>query len=108
MSYVEAASASDIPPDTMRAVDVGGLKLLVANVDGAFHAMRRSCPHMSADLSKGTLAGRIVTCRMHGAQFDVTTGQPVAKPELQHLKMLTRTPATFPVEVRDGKVMVGV
>lgn len=108
MDYTEAASAADIAPGTMHRAEVGDVKLLVANVDGAFHAMRRTCPHMGADLCRGTLEGRIVTCKLHEASFDVTTGKPVDKPETRHLTMFLREPTSFPVVVEDGKVKVAV
>jgi len=108
MVFVEAASASRIAPGTMHAAEAGGVKLLIANVDGAFYAMRRTCPHMGADLSKGRLDGAVVRCRMHGVAFDVTTGKPIFEPEVQHLKMLVREPTSFSVELRGDKVMIAL
>ena len=35
---------------------------------------------MNAPLSMGALNGKVVTCPMHGARFDVTTGKKVAEP----------------------------
>ena len=35
---------------------------------------------MNAPLSMGTLNGKIVTCPLHGARFDVTTGKRVGEP----------------------------
>jgi nitrite reductase/ring-hydroxylating ferredoxin subunit len=44
---------------------------------------------MNAPLSKGTLNGNVVTCAMHGARFDVTTGKKVAEP-------MAADPSKFP------------
>ena len=108
MRYLEAAVAAEIAPGTMRRADVGGVKLLVANVDGVYHAMHRNCPHMGADLCRGMLDGRIVTCKLHEAAFDVTTGRQVEKPETRHLKIFPREPASFQVVLNGDKIMVGV
>jgi nitrite reductase/ring-hydroxylating ferredoxin subunit len=35
---------------------------------------------MNSPLEMGTLEGRIPTCPMHGARFDITTGKLVADP----------------------------
>lgn len=54
--------------------DAGGERVLVANVGGAFYAMRATCNHMGGPLDKGTLEGKVVTCPLHGSKWDVTTG----------------------------------
>ena len=35
---------------------------------------------MNAPLERGTLEGSILTCAMHSAQFDVTTGEALSGP----------------------------
>lgn len=38
--------------------------------------VQRRCPHMRADLSRfGVLEGTVLTCQMHGWQFDLATGR---------------------------------
>jgi UDP-MurNAc hydroxylase len=38
--------------------------------------VERRCPHRNADLSRfGELDGEILTCQMHGWQFDLSTGR---------------------------------
>jgi nitrite reductase/ring-hydroxylating ferredoxin subunit len=53
---------------------------VVCNCGGTFHAVDRRCGHMNAPLDMGTLDGTIVTCAMHCAQFDVTTGEALSGP----------------------------
>ena len=72
---VEVAKLGDIPPGAMKAVTVGNVDILVANVAGQFHAMSGRCGHMNAPLAEGRLTGNIVECPFHAAHFDVTTGQ---------------------------------
>ncbi len=108
MTYVETVSTSEIAPGAMLAAEAAGKKLLIANVDGAFYAMQRKCPHMGADLCKGSLDGKIVTCRMHHAEFDVTSGTPVAKAKLLFLKMSPGAATTYPVKVEGGRILVAV
>ena len=42
------------------------------------YATQDDCGHQRASLSRGTLEGAIVTCPLHRAKFDVTTGRNVA------------------------------
>ncbi len=61
------------PGQCMTAV-VNESYIAIFNVDGAFHALDGSCPHMAGLLGNGTLDGCVVKCPEHGMRFDVTTG----------------------------------
>ena len=73
--FIPVASAADIPPGSMKCVAIDGERVLLANVDGSFHAISDICGHRNAPLSRGRLAGHIVECPLHFAQFDVRTGK---------------------------------
>ena len=75
--FVEAARVSDVPEGSMKEVTAGGTEMLLAKVQGQFHAIANRCPHMGAKLSEGKLNGVIVTCPRHGSRFDVTDGHVV-------------------------------
>jgi len=75
--FVEVVKTSELPPGNMRSVKLEGLDILVANIDGDFYAISNKCPHMGGNLSKGKLEGSIVTCPLHGSQFDVSTGKVI-------------------------------
>ncbi|MEE8199291.1 MAG: Rieske 2Fe-2S domain-containing protein [Thermoplasmata archaeon] len=72
---IRVASVSEIPPGTMKTVEVEDLEILIANVDGQFRAMGAICTHQEWDLSEGTLAGSRVTCAGHGSVWNVETGE---------------------------------
>ena len=76
-TFIVAGNRSDIPVGEMRAVNLEGTVVLLANIDGKMHAINNKCPHMGGDLSKGMLSGTVVTCPVHGSQFDVTTGKNI-------------------------------
>lgn len=75
MARVMACKEGDVPPGGMIKVSAGGRDVLVANVDGTYHAMDDSCTHAGASLAEGRLEGPTVTCGWHGAQFDCRSGQ---------------------------------
>ncbi|MGV8838667.1 MAG: Rieske (2Fe-2S) protein [Bauldia sp.] len=68
---------AELPPGTMKIVDLGGREVVVANVDGACFAVAGICPHQGGSLGDGELHGAVVTCPWHGAKFDVRTGAVV-------------------------------
>jgi len=78
--FVRAVQTADIMPGGMKAIDVNGREIVVCNAGGTFYAIGRRCGHMNAPLERGTLAGTIVTCPMHCAQFDVGTGESLSGP----------------------------
>ena len=50
------------------------------NIEGTFYAMGNSCPHRGGPLGEGSLAGSTVTCPLHGAEFNVKTGEVLGPP----------------------------
>ena len=72
--------ASGLLPGAMTWVVVDRERVLLANVDGAFYALRDACGHRQMQLSKGRLDGHVVECPLHFATFDVRTGKLVSGP----------------------------
>ena len=52
-------------------------EVLVARVDNNYYVADNRCPHMSGRLSQGRLEGTVVTCPLHGSQFDLKDGKVV-------------------------------
>ena len=78
--FVQAMAVEELAPGGMKGVEVNGRLVVVCNCEGRFYAFQRRCGHMNAPLELGTLDGTILTCPMHCAQFDVTTGEALAGP----------------------------
>jgi len=81
-SYVEVAKVDDIPSGKMKHVEFNGKEIMIANLDGKFYALNDRCSHTNAPLSMGHIQGNVITCPMHGARFDITTGKKVSDPKL--------------------------
>ena len=82
---IEIASTKDVTQGKMMGVEKNGKALLIANVDGTYHAIGNICTHMGCKLSDGTLIGDTVQCVCHGSIFNLKTGAveqgPAEKPE---------------------------
>jgi nitrite reductase/ring-hydroxylating ferredoxin subunit len=78
--FVAVAQVSDLAPGEMKFVAVDRERLVLANVDGSFYALRDFCGHRYAPLSKGRLDGCIIECPLHFATFDVRTGKFIDGP----------------------------
>lgn len=108
----------EIPPGERRIVAVRGIEIGVFNIGGSFYALPNLCFHQWGPLCAGKLTGtieappdadwkldwvregQIVVCPWHSLEFDVTTGQCLAYPQVK----LRR----YPVTVEDGIVQVHV
>jgi nitrite reductase/ring-hydroxylating ferredoxin subunit len=73
-----------VAPGGMKAVEVNGREVVICNCGGTFYAVERRCGHMNSPLDMGTLDGSVLTCPMHCARFDVTTGEALAGPVPAH------------------------
>ncbi len=90
--FIEAAKVNEIEKSKMKSVELKGIDIMIANVDGHFYALDDRCGHMNALLSMGTLKGKIVTCPFHYAEFDVTTGKKIKDPMRESFKGMDKLP----------------
>lgn len=74
------AKTSEIIPGSAKQVEVDGEPVAIFNVNGHFFAISDTCSHAQASLSEGTLEDHVVTCPLHGAQFDIRTGKNLSMP----------------------------
>jgi nitrite reductase/ring-hydroxylating ferredoxin subunit len=78
--FVAVAGVAEIPPGGMKCVAVDRARVLLAHIDGRFYAISDICGHRNAPLSRGRLAGHVVECPLHFAQFDVRSGKLIDGP----------------------------
>ncbi|MGB1111048.1 MAG: Rieske (2Fe-2S) protein [Gammaproteobacteria bacterium] len=78
--YQAVAMVGEVPVGTMHCVQVAGKRVLIANVDGVFHAVDEMCSHEDYSLCYGALQGERIKCSLHGSRFDLKTGQPLDDP----------------------------
>jgi nitrite reductase/ring-hydroxylating ferredoxin subunit len=86
--------------ETLR-VDIGGVIVAVARVDGALHAFQEFCTHRYGPLSAGALQGCELVCPWHNSRFDVRTGRVTQGPAKIDLRV-------FRVESREGRIWLEV
>lgn len=102
---ITVASTDELAPGEGMAVSVdvgdgeGRVGIAIFNVDGEYHAIEDRCTHVGESLGNGRLTGSTVACPLHGATFDVTTGDVCSPPADERVR-------TYDVEVGDGEVRV--
>ena len=96
---VKVAEAKEVAPGTGKVVEAEARSLALFNVSGTFYAIDNTCTHRGGPLGEGALAGEVVTCPWHGAQFNVKTGEVLAPPARTGVR-------SFPVKVQGDDVFV--
>ena len=78
----KVCQTSEIPANQMKAFDVDGVPVLVANVGGTFYAIADTCSHAEGSLCEGTLDAEELTveCPLHGAVFKLNSGEAIEFP----------------------------
>ena len=104
MPWHDVAPADELPPGSMKLISVGALDVGVYHCeDGELRAIEDRCSHDDGPLCEGDWEPDecIVVCPRHGSRFDLATGRPRSLPAFEPVDV-------FPVEVRDGVVVVDV
>jgi len=99
--FIKVASIADIASGGSKAVMLDDKRsVALFNVDGRIYATNNQCPHMGYPLTRGTVRHGVVTCDWHGRSFDLEGGGcfMTGCDDLE----------TFPVELRNGEVWIGV
>ena len=99
--FVKVTSRDAIKPGNMQRYDIEGRQILVANIDGKFYATDDTCTHEDASLYLGCLQGEYIKCSLHGARFNMKTGQAMDYPAEHDLR-------TYPVKVEGSGVWVDI
>ncbi len=63
-------------PEGMTELAVGDEVVLLVRVGDTLHACAATCPHKYTALSGGALEDGCLTCPLHHATFDLSSGRP--------------------------------
>ena len=100
-NFVKVAKTSDIEPGDAKIVEVKGKEIALFNIGGKFFAIDNMCTHEEASLGEGEVSGYEVTCPLHGAKFDVRSGEVLGPPAYDDV-------ASYAVRVSGGDVEIDV
>lgn len=98
--WTDVAPADEFTPGTWRVIETDDDTVIaVFNLDGEFHAIENLCTHEYAVLTDGEVCGGRITCPLHGAEFDIRTGEALSAPAYEPVP-------TFPTRIHEGVVQV--
>jgi len=101
-SSVRLFPSTELQAGQRQLVEVDGVEIAVFNVDGNIYAIANKCPHQGAPMVYGTVGGtqipsdpqkyiyglhnELVSCPVHGWEFDLKTGKTIFAPEKVSIK----------------------
>jgi 3-phenylpropionate/trans-cinnamate dioxygenase ferredoxin component len=97
--FAAVSRANDLEVGDMRAFEVRGTRIAIANVDGTFYAFDDTCTHLQCSLAEGDLEETTVICPCHGSEFDVRSGAVLQGPAREPVE-------TYETRVEDGSLEV--
>ena len=78
MAFVRVAALAELPSHEGTIVAVGARRVALFRVGDEVLTLDNVCPHSGGPIGLGELEGAVVTCPLHGWQFDVRTGACVS------------------------------
>ncbi|UCF40118.1 MAG: non-heme iron oxygenase ferredoxin subunit [Gemmatimonadota bacterium] len=102
--FERVASLGDLPESTPVAVELStGEGLCLVRVRDEVFAFADRCSHADFPLSDGEMVDdHAIECPLHGAQFDVRTGEAIVAPGSENLALYEVTLQGTDVLVRGG------
>lgn len=99
--FVAVAKLEDVPPGTKKLVDVGGKPILLCHTADRLFAVTNICSHAEEALDCGRMRNGWIACPVHGARFDLETGDPINPPATLPIK-------TYEVRISGDMIEVAV
>lgn len=83
-SFTRFCKVEDLPAGTKKAAKINDTWVLVCNDKGRLLAVSNWCSHQKKPLVNGRMRHCAITCPVHGAKFNLQTGEalnlPATKP----------------------------
>lgn len=98
---IPVANLDEFPPNGLKVVEHGGREILLCRSGEAVYAVDNLCSHAAEKLCNGKLKAGKIFCPLHGAAFDIKTGEALSRPASVPIE-------TFDVSVEGDQVLLRI
>ena len=99
--WIDVAAQAEVRTRRVMAVDLDQLSVLLATTAaGEIKAFPNACTHLGMPLDGGDVEGDVLTCRYHGFQYQLSTGECLTAPDVALRRI--------PVRVEGERVLLQV
>lgn len=99
MRKVSSIKFSELPDRKPKKVSINGEDICLTRIGDEVFAINDTCTHSEASLSEGDVTDFKIECWLHGAEFDLRTGEALTLPANIAVK-------TYPVSIVDDVIEV--
>ena len=99
LEYISVVDATDIELGHSASVNVKGINILICNTEEGFFAVQDMCTHALVPLCGGLIQGTLISCPLHGAVYDLKSGEVMAPPAFEDLQ-------TFKLKIEGTSISV--
>ncbi|MCW1428191.1 Rieske (2Fe-2S) protein [Novosphingobium sp. JCM 18896] len=100
-TFVAVAKLDELPAGAKIVAMAGKVELVLCNTKDTIFAVENLCSHAHEKLDCGKMKNGWLSCPVHGARFDLETGQPMNPPATMPIK-------TFEVRVTGDTIEVAI
>jgi len=97
--FTRICPVDEVPPGGRKHTKIGESWVLVYNNRDRLFAVSGICSHQGKSLANGRVRNCIITCPIHGARFDLETGEPLDLPATESIPV-------YPVRVVEDWIEV--
>ncbi len=99
MDKIKTLKTSELSLNSSKVISLSDKQIALFNHEGEYYALDDMCSHAEASLSEGDVYDCKVECPLHGAEFDLKTGDAVTLPA-------TKPVNKYKVNVEDGYIFL--
>ncbi len=99
--FIAAAKVDEVQAGTKKLVEVNGTEVVLCHTRDRLFAVRNLCSHAYEKLDGGRMKNGWISCPVHGARFDLETGEALNPPAVMPID-------TFEVRVMGDVIEVAV
>lgn len=85
-TFTAVSTLAELPEGAKQVVTVNGVPVLLCHSGGTVYAVRNECSHAHETLDCGRMKFGWISCPVHGARFDLETGEPLNPPATQPIQ----------------------
>ena len=97
MNLIKICDLSEIPNGSIKKFEINDEEITICNINNQIFAIYDNCSHDEASLQEGFIDGYEIECPMHGAKFDIRTGEVTCLPAVSPIK-------TYNIKINNGAI----
>jgi nitrite reductase/ring-hydroxylating ferredoxin subunit len=107
-NWLEAGALTEIPEGGVKAMEIGGEKVILSRRGAAVTCFQNACAHLGFPIHDGEVENGIIACPHHGFRYDLSSGECLVAPEVRLQSHAVRVTGSRRSEARDLAMRVSL